>query len=71
MLLYSGGRRITAGGAVGGVVDAELSVWTSTAATTVVQLLATAAWEQARSAVGGLWRRVHPAPGAGCSAGRG
>ncbi|MGH3773774.1 MAG: hypothetical protein ACRDRW_20690 [Pseudonocardiaceae bacterium] len=33
---------------------------TSTAATTVVQLLATAAWERATSAVGGLWRRVHP-----------
>ncbi|MGH3915085.1 MAG: hypothetical protein ACRDTC_17010 [Pseudonocardiaceae bacterium] len=33
---------------------------TSTAATTVVQLLATAAWEQAKSAVGGLWRRVYP-----------
>jgi hypothetical protein len=26
----------------------------------VVQLLATAAWEQAKSALGGLWRRVHP-----------
>jgi hypothetical protein len=60
MLLYSGGRRITAGGAVGGIVDAELSALTSTAATTVVQLLATAAWAQARSAVGGLRQWVHP-----------
>ncbi len=41
-------------------MDPELSALTSTAATTVVQLLATAAWERATSAVGGLWRRVHP-----------
>lgn len=41
-------------------MDPELTALTSTAATTVVQLLATAAWEQARSAVGGLWRRVYP-----------
>jgi hypothetical protein len=41
-------------------VDPELTALTSTAATTVVQLLATAAWEQAASAVGRLWRRVHP-----------
>jgi hypothetical protein len=41
-------------------VDPDLTALTSTAATTVVQLLATAAWEQAKSAVGGLWRRVHP-----------
>lgn len=41
-------------------MDPELSALTSTAATTVVQLLATAAWEQASSAVGRLWRRVHP-----------
>jgi hypothetical protein len=40
--------------------DPELSTLTSTAATTVVQLMATVAWEQARTAVGGLWRRVHP-----------
>ncbi|MBV9031999.1 MAG: hypothetical protein JO364_17205 [Pseudonocardiales bacterium] len=43
----------------GSVVDAELSASTSTAATTVVQLPATVG-EQARSAVGSLWRRVHP-----------
>jgi len=42
-------------------VDPELTALTSTAATTVVALLATAAWERATSAVGGLWRRVHPA----------
>jgi hypothetical protein len=42
-------------------VDAELTALTSTAAATVVvKLLATASWEQARSAVGRLWRRVHP-----------
>jgi hypothetical protein len=41
-------------------MDSELMALTSTAATTVVQLLATAAWEQAMSAVGALWRRVHP-----------
>jgi hypothetical protein len=41
-------------------MDPELTSLTSTAATTVVQLLATAAWEQANNAVGGLWRRVHP-----------
>lgn len=38
----------------------DLTALTSTAATTVVTLLATAAWEQAKTAVGGLWRRVHP-----------
>jgi hypothetical protein len=41
-------------------VDPELTALTSTAATAVVKLLATAAWEQATSAVGRLWHRVHP-----------
>lgn len=41
-------------------MDADLGVLTSTAATTVVQLLATAAWERVSNAVVGLWRRVHP-----------
>ncbi|MGQ0775984.1 MAG: hypothetical protein ACT4NY_16445 [Pseudonocardiales bacterium] len=41
-------------------MDPELTALTSTVATTVVTLLATAAWEQAKTAVGGLWRRVHP-----------
>lgn len=41
-------------------MDPELTALTSTAASTVVRLLATAAWEQAKTAVGGLWRRVHP-----------
>ncbi len=40
-------------------VDPELAALTSTAATTVVKLLATTAWEKAKSAIGGLWRRVH------------
>jgi hypothetical protein len=44
----------------GGDVEPELTALTSTAATTVVQLLATAAWEQVASAVDRLWRRVHP-----------
>ncbi len=41
-------------------MDPDLTALTSTAATTVVQLLATAAWKQATSAVGSLWRLVHP-----------
>lgn len=41
-------------------VDAEFAALTSTAATTLVQLLTTAVWERATSAVVGLWRRVHP-----------
>jgi malate synthase len=41
-------------------VDPELSALTSTAANTVVQLLATTAWEQATSLVSRLWRRAHP-----------
>ncbi|HKR51374.1 MAG TPA: hypothetical protein VJT72_17685 [Pseudonocardiaceae bacterium] len=38
-------------------MDPDLTALTATAATTVVQLLATAAWKQAASAVGGLWLR--------------
>jgi hypothetical protein len=41
-------------------MDTELSALASTAATTVVQLMTTAGWKQAKSAIGGLWRRVHP-----------
>jgi type IV secretory pathway protease TraF len=41
-------------------VDVELAALISTAATTLVQLLATAVWERATSAVVGLWRRVRP-----------
>ena len=41
-------------------VDPELTALTATAAATVVKLLATAAWERATGAVGGLWRRMHP-----------
>lgn len=43
-----------------GGMESELTKFMSTAATTVVTLLATAAWEQGRTAVGNLWRRVHP-----------
>jgi hypothetical protein len=42
-------------------VDAELMALASTAGNTLVTLLATDAWEKARSAVGRWWRRVHPA----------
>lgn len=41
-------------------MDPELTTLTATAAATVVKLLATTAWEQAKNAVGRLWRRVHP-----------
>ncbi|HEX5493982.1 MAG TPA: hypothetical protein VFX70_05325 [Mycobacteriales bacterium] len=41
-------------------MDAELVSLSSVAATTVVTLLATDAWERATSALGALWRRVHP-----------
>jgi hypothetical protein len=41
-------------------MGAELTELASTAATTVVNLLATAGWEQAKAAVTRLWRRAHP-----------
>lgn len=41
-------------------MDPELSSLASTAATTVVQLLATDAWERLKNALGALWGRVHP-----------
>jgi hypothetical protein len=41
-------------------VDAELLTLANTAGTTLVTLLATDAWEKSKSAVGALWRRVHP-----------
>jgi hypothetical protein len=41
-------------------MDAELGELATAAATTVVKLLATSGWEQARSAVTALWRRRHP-----------
>lgn len=37
-----------------------LAALISTAATTLVKSLASSSWEQARKAVGSLWRRVHP-----------
>jgi hypothetical protein len=48
-------------------MDPELSALTSPAVTTVVQLLATAAWEQPTTAVGGLWRRASGAGRDGAS----
>jgi hypothetical protein len=44
----------------GGLMDPTAISLATTAATTVVQLLATDAWEEAKGAVGTLWRRVHP-----------
>jgi predicted LPLAT superfamily acyltransferase len=44
-------------------MDPALTALTSPKVTTVAQLLATVAWEQATSAVGGLRRRVHPERG--------
>lgn len=41
-------------------MDPELVELTSMAGTTVVKVLATAASEQVKSAVAGLWRRAHP-----------
>jgi len=45
---------------MGDGMDAELTGLASAAATTVVKLLATTGWEQAKTAVAGLWRRAHP-----------
>lgn len=41
-------------------VDVELTEVATAAATTVVKLLATSGWEQAKNAVTELWRRRHP-----------
>lgn len=41
-------------------VDPELAELAADAAGVVVKALATAAWKQATTAVGGLWRRGHP-----------
>ena len=41
-------------------MDAELATVISTAATTLVRLLATDGWERAKTALGSLWRRAHP-----------
>ena len=41
-------------------MDLELGERVSTAAATVVNTLATTAWEQTTKAMGALWRRVHP-----------
>jgi hypothetical protein len=45
-------------------VDAELVTLASTAGNTLVTLLATDAWEKARSAIGRSWKLVHPASAA-------
>ncbi|QMU76738.1 hypothetical protein GXW83_14305 [Streptacidiphilus sp. PB12-B1b] len=42
------------------MMDSELVMLASTGATTVVALMATDAWEQARAAMVSLWQRVHP-----------
>lgn len=41
-------------------MDPELATLASAAATTVVKVLTTNAWEQAKTAIGALWRKVHP-----------
>jgi hypothetical protein len=41
-------------------VDQELATLAATAASAVVKSLATAAADRVKSAVAGLWRRVHP-----------
>lgn len=43
-----------------GEMDAKLAVLASSAATTVVNLLATDAWDQVKAKVGALWRRFRP-----------
>lgn len=41
-------------------MDAELAALTTVAATTIVKLLATQAWQATRDGVAGLWHKVHP-----------
>jgi hypothetical protein len=41
-------------------LDAELSALAATAATTLVGLLITDAWDRVREGLGALWSRVHP-----------
>ena len=41
-------------------MDAELVELAGTAGTTIVALLATDAWEKTKTAVAGLWGKVHP-----------
>jgi hypothetical protein len=44
----------------GSEMDAELAVLASSAATTIVTLLATDAWDEVKAKVGALWRRFRP-----------
>jgi hypothetical protein len=41
-------------------MDPELVTLASQAATSVVQLLTTEAWEKSKAAIGSLWRSIHP-----------
>ncbi len=41
-------------------MDPALAALAATAATTLVASLSTDAWERAKAAVAGVWRRVHP-----------
>jgi hypothetical protein len=45
---------------VGGTVDLELMTLASTAATTLVGLMATDSWDKVKDVVAALWRRVSP-----------
>jgi len=41
-------------------MDAELAVMASSAATTIVSLMATDVWDQVKERIGALWRRFQP-----------
>lgn len=41
-------------------MDAELAVIASSAATSIVKLMVTDAWDQAKDKIGALWRRFRP-----------
>jgi hypothetical protein len=55
-------------GAGAKAVDSELSVLAATAATTVVGLLTTDAWERLKGGLVALWRRANPERAAGIEA---
>jgi len=41
-------------------MEPDLGILTSTAATTLVQLMTTDAWDRFKASIVSLWRRVHP-----------
>lgn len=54
------GRRLSVGSDIVTAMDAEFAALTTAAATTIVKLLATSAWQPTKNAVVALWRKVHP-----------